>query len=57
MSPSRLEPTIAEANVRQYIRETADTSPADDIAQAKSLLDAGAIDQAEFDILKAKALA
>ncbi|HET8931322.1 MAG TPA: SHOCT domain-containing protein [Acidimicrobiales bacterium] len=46
----------AEADVRQYIRQTAGTSPADDIAQAKSLLDAGTIDQAEFDILKTKAL-
>lgn len=46
----------AEADVRQYIRQTASTSPADDIAQAKGLLDAGVISQAEFDVLKAKAL-
>ncbi|MFE5410746.1 SHOCT domain-containing protein [Microbacterium sp. NPDC056569] len=43
-----------------YIRQTAGTggsSAADDIAKAKSLLDSGAISQAEFDALKAKALA
>ena len=41
-----------------YIRATAGSSSAtDDIAKAKSLLDSGAITQAEFDALKAKALA
>ncbi|GAA1922863.1 SHOCT domain-containing protein [Microbacterium aoyamense] len=42
-----------------YIRQTAGTggTSVDDIAKAKSLLDAGAITQAEFDALKAKALA
>ncbi len=45
----------------EYIRQTAGTaapaSGVDDIAKAKSLLDSGAITQAEFDAIKAKALA
>ncbi len=37
-------------------RPTASASPAEDIARAKSLLDAGTISQGEFDALKSKAL-
>jgi hypothetical protein len=39
-----------------YIRQVAGRSPASDIAEAKSLLDAGTITQAEFERLMAKAL-
>ncbi len=48
----------AQKATDSYIQSVArQTSPADQIASAKSLLDSGAISQAEFDQLKAKALA
>lgn len=41
----------------EYIRATAGSSSSvDDIAKAKSLLDAGAISKSEFDAFKARAL-
>ncbi|MDO3646427.1 SHOCT domain-containing protein [Nocardia mangyaensis] len=51
----------AEAEQQQkaadrYIRDTAGTNPAAQIADAKRLLAEGTITQAEFDQLKAKAL-
>lgn len=46
----------AKAQTETYIKEVAGKSPAADIADAKALLDAGTITQAEFDRLKAKAL-
>jgi hypothetical protein len=46
-----------EGYVRSVATSDGATAPADQIAQAKQLLDAGTIDQAEFDRLKAKALA
>jgi hypothetical protein len=47
----------ARTSQEDYIRNVAaPASPGDQIAQAKALLDSGAISQAEFDALKAKAL-
>jgi hypothetical protein len=58
---------MAERNVRAsremraqqdaYIRDVAASTPADQISKAKELLDAGAISQAEYEAMKAKALA
>ena len=49
----------SEAQFAGYVKSVAgsDSGAAGEIAQAKSLLDSGAITQAEFDSLKAKALA
>ncbi|MFV0462889.1 MAG: SHOCT domain-containing protein [Nostocoides sp.] len=47
----------SQAAADAYIRQVAsNTSPADQIAQAKTLLENGTISQAEFDQLKVKAL-
>jgi hypothetical protein len=47
----------AKADTDAYIREVAAKSPADQIADAKKLHDAGTINAEEFARLKAKALA
>ncbi len=48
----------AQSDADSYIKQVAGTkSPSEEIAHAKQLLDAGTITQAEYDQLKAKALA
>ena len=46
-----------QTQVDNYVRSVASDSSADQIAKSKQLLDSGAINQTEFDQLKAKALA
>lgn len=53
---SRASMQRAKEDTEAYIKGVAGRSPAADIAEAKALLDAGTITQAEFDRLKAKAL-
>lgn len=58
-----VEAIQSRAEQEKYIRQVASTSaswsssPAEQIASAKGLLDSGTITQTEFDTLKAKALA
>lgn len=47
----------ARAEAETYIRNVAGTSPAEQIARASSLFKEGVISEAEFNTLKAKALA
>ena len=48
----------AQSQFDDYVRQTAGSGgPAGEIEKAKQLLDSGAITQAEFDAIKAKALA
>ena len=55
--------SMAERNMKQveaqqqYIRDVAGGGAAAEIEKAKALLDSGAISQAEFDAIKAKAIA
>jgi hypothetical protein len=54
---AQAEMQAAQKQMDDYVRTTASSGgPADQIASAKALLDAGTITQAEFDALKAKAL-
>ena len=47
----------ARSDTEAYIRQVAAKSPAEQIADAKALLDSGTLTQQEYDQLKAKALA
>jgi hypothetical protein len=55
---NRDQAQAAQAQMDAYVRSTAGAGgPAAEIEKAKQLLDSGAITQAEFDAIKAKALA
>lgn len=47
----------AQQQFDQYVRSASAPDPSEQIAKAKGLLDSGAITQAEYDQIKAKALA
>ena len=47
---------VAKQQTDEYIRSVATSSPSDEIAKAKSLLDAGTITQQEYEAIKARAL-
>jgi hypothetical protein len=47
----------AQTQFDDYVRATAATSPTDEIARAKKLLDDGTISASEFDVIKDRALA
>ena len=54
---SERQTKAAQASFDEYVRQAAGTSgPASEIDTAKKLLDAGTINQAEFDAIKARAL-
>ena len=47
---------VAKQQTDEYIRSVATSSPSDEIAKAKSLLDAGTINQQEYEAIKTRAL-
>ena len=54
---SNKEAEAAKSQFDDYVRTTAGNGAASEIAKAKQLLDSGAINQAEFEAIKAKAMA
>jgi hypothetical protein len=54
---SNKEAEAAQSQLDDYVRTTAGNGAASEIAKGKQLLDSGAINQAEFEALKAKAMA
>jgi hypothetical protein len=56
--PDRINDQAREARdaTDAYIRDVAGSSPADEVAKAKALLDAGTITQDEFAAMKARAI-
>jgi hypothetical protein len=53
---SQKEARQAQSAADDYIKSVAGSSPSDEIAKAKGLLDAGTITQDEYNLIKAKAL-
>lgn len=53
---AREQMMAAKRETDDYIKQAAGRSPAQEIADAKNLLETGAISQPEFETLKAKAL-
>jgi hypothetical protein len=51
------EAKASQAQFDEYVKSVAAGGPTAEIERAKQLLDSGAISQAEFDAIKAKALA
>ena len=51
------EARAAERQQAQYGRSVGVTSPTEEISRARSMLDAGVLDKAEYDAIKLKALA